>query len=498
MKNIILNFSDFILYEANTYKLYENEDESQVQNNSFLEKARIRLKEKVLYHITENESDASQIVNNSSILIESADKVLKNQDNPNWFMQNISYIAAGGFTALSVWGLMKGKKLKLARLEDELTKVKLGGFISNTKNLLASTTDDLNLGFGSFSKSLGQVEKRLKLQIEYLEKWKNYAAIDIFKNPLEYFQAKFSNISNTYNRALREIEDSLNVSKGDISIYGYNSKSSNLQALKSELELLNKELNWNFLMRDEIPYNFNKHRGVEVIEWKKIDNLEDRVKELFNKDKSSSAINGIYSGQKFFDEVKAGMKDFNEYLYPDLSKITKTLIDKIDEALLKLENQKLPDVSKDIYSFLVDTTRRYGLEEAVSRIEYKQIKSFLPKLYTSGGVVSGLGASLIMIIRLLKTDLFRDIPEVKRVLDIIENPKISKDEYVKRIRETIGSYDKSLGLNLNSIKFKNEKIKQDLASYISYYLADIIMEQLQESTAYMLYGKITQKISSQG
>ena len=96
-----------------------------------------------------------------------------------------------------------------------------------------------------------------------------------------------------------------------------------------------------------------------------------------------------------------------------------------------------------------------------------------------------------MLVRLLQTDFFKDSDEIRSTLNILQNRNASKEFFAQKIKDNIGSYDKSLGLNLDSIKFIDEQKKQDLPTYISYYLADIIIEQLEQATAYMLYGQIS-------
>jgi hypothetical protein len=500
MNKFILNFNDYVnehnksCFNTTYFALNESDDVDNSNITKFKDYATKRLKDKVLYHITENDADANLIVSKSNNLIDAADKVfMNNYIDDNWFMKNIYTIGAGGLTILGIIALFKGKKLKLARFEEQLKKIELEKFISDSKNLLASTTNDLNSGFGNFSKSLEQVEKRLKLQIEYLEKWKNSEAIRIYEQPLKYFQAKFSHISDTYKEVLIEIDRSLNVSTGGSTSLYNDSKFYYLQTLKSELKLLNNDLNWNFLS-DEIPYGFNKsHRGVEVIEWKKIDYLDGRVKELFNNDRSSpSAINGISSGKKFFDEVKAGMIDFNENLYPALSKITKTLINKIDESLLKLENKKLPNLPSELLSFLRYEANVKSLEYVISKIEYKQLNSLLPEVYKTIGVLSTTASSILYITRLLTTDLFKDISEIQPVINIINNNKSSQEFYVSKIKETSG-YNQTLDLNLDYTKFKDNRKKENLTVYIQYYLADIILEYMKYISSIQLYSQLVKK-----
>lgn len=412
MNKHILNFYDFILNESS--KLYENEDENSIKNNTFLVKAQERLKDKVLYHITKNESDAINIVNNSSNFIYAAEKVLKNDtDSSNWFTEKIPYIAAGGLTILSIWALMKGKKIRAAQLEQKLLLSNLGKYVDDTNILRSSSTNDLKSGFENFTEYWKVVQKQHKLSV---------------KNPYM--------LDDLYKRAMDDINTGLNTGWDD-TVLKY-SGSKDLKDLKSALI-----------------------------------QIQDQVAEL----------------QARAKPLKGGVTD----AIPALFKSSRDLIGIIDDISLKLQNRKIPNVSKDIEDFLYTEARNYGLDKAITLLEWKKLNSFLATgdKYTTVGAVTGIGASLIMIVRLLQTDFFKDSDEIRSTLNIVQNPNASKEFFAKKIKENIGSYDKSLGLNLDSIKFIDEQKKQDLPTYISYYLADIIIEQLEQATAYMLYGQIS-------
>ena len=410
MNKHILNFYDFILYESS--KLYENEDENNIKNNTFLVKAQERLKDKVLYHITKNESDAINIVNHSSNLINAAEKVLKTDtDNSNWFTEKIPYIAAGGLTILSIWALMKGKKIRAARLEEKLLRSNLRNYVDDTQILKSSSTNDLKSSFENFTEYWKVVQNQHKLSV------KNSYMLD-----------------DLYKRAMDDINTGLRTWGDDTALKF--SGSENLAKLKAKI----------IFYQDEIAV--------------------------------------IQAGAK---PLKGGVTD----AIPALFKSSRDLIGIIDDISLKLQNRKLPNVSKDIENFLYTEARSYGLDKAISFLEHKQLNSFLnPNVYTAGAV-TGIGASLIMIVRLLQTDFFKDIDEIRSTLNIVQNRNASKEFFAQKIKDNIGSYDKSLGLNLDSIKFIDEQKKQDLPTYISYYLADIIIEQLEQATAYMLYGQIS-------
>ena len=410
MNKHILNFYDFILYESS--KLYENEDENNIKNNTFLVKAQERLKDKVLYHITKNESDAINIVNHSSNLINAAEKVLKNDtDSSNWFTEKIPYIAAGGLTILSIWALMKGKKIRAARLEEKLLRSNLRNYVDDTNILQSSSRNDLKSSFEEFTEYWKVVQNQHKLSV------KNSYMLD-----------------DLYTRAMKDIESGLITHSDDTALKF--SGSENLAKLKAKI----------IGYQDEIAV--------------------------------------IQAGAK---PLKGGVTD----AIPALFKSSRNLIGIIDDISLKLQNRKLPNVSKDIENFLYTEARSYGLDKAISLLERKQLNSFLnPNVYTAGGV-TGIGTSLIMIVRLLQTDFFKDSDEIRSTLNIVQNRNASKEFFAQKIKDNIGSYDKSLGLNLDSIKFIDEQKKQDLPTYISYYLADIIIEQLEQATAYMLYGQIS-------
>ena len=412
MNKHILNFYDFILYESS--KLYENEDENNIKNNTFLVKAQERLKDKVLYHITKNESDAINIVNHSSNLIYAAEKVLKNDtDSSNWFTEKIPYIAAGGLTILSIWALMKGKKIRAARLEEILLKSNLGKYVDETKILRSSSTNNLKSSFENFTEYWKVVQNQHKLSV---------------KNPYM--------LDDLYKRAMDDINTGLRTG-GDDTVLKY-SGSKDLKDLKSALI-----------------------------------QIQDQTAEL----------------QARRNPLKGGVTD----AIPALFKSIRAFIGTIDDISLKLQNRKLPNVSKDIEDFLYTEARNYGLDKAISLLEWKKLNAFFEAgdKYSTVGAVTGIGASLIMLVRLLQTDFFKDSDEIRSTLNILQNRNASKEFFAQKIKDNIGSYDKSLGLNLDSIKFIDEQKKQDLPTYISYYLADIIIEQLEQATAYMLYGQIS-------
>ena len=319
MNKHILNFYDFILYESS--KLYENEDENNIKNNTFLEKAKIRLKDKVLFHITKNESDAINIVNHSSDLIYAAEKVLKNDtDSSNWFTEKIPYIAAGGLTALAILALMKGKKIRAARLDFDLLKSNLWKFKEETNQIGRSSIENLKSSFENFTEYWKVVQNQHNLSV---------------KNPYM--------LDDFYKRAMKDIETGLNTSSDDTALKF--SGSENLKELKSTLIV-----------------------------------IQDKTVAL-------------QAGSK---PLKGGVTD----AIPELVKSIRAFIGTIDEITYKLQNRKLPNVSREIEDFLYTQARNYGVGQAIKWLEYKQINSFLnPNVYTSVGAVSGIGASLIYIKR---------------------------------------------------------------------------------------------------
>jgi hypothetical protein len=499
MNKFILKFSDFILNENNKsfnnttyFALNESDDLDKSTITKFMDYATKRLKDKVLFHITENDADANLIVSKSNNLIDAAGKVFMNSNEGNWFTKNIYTIAAGGLTILGIITLLKGKRLKLGRFEEELTKIKLEKFISDKKNLSTSFKSDLTPGFQEFSKQLKSVEAKLILHAESLTKDQMHQASRVFREPLDYFSSKYKSILNTYGRMIKNIESNLDVTKSD----NWDRLSKhNLNELKSELEIMKGELNWNFI-DGKIPKDFNINLPNSKTEnWQKIDYLDTILKDEFlrnGKNVDSSPNFGVVSPKQYFNDIKGVVNDFTDILYPKLSNATENLIKKINELLIKVEDQKLPDISSELLSVLTEKSRNNGLEYAISKIEYKQLNSLLPEVYTTTGALSTIGASILYITRLLTTDLFKDIPEIQPVINIINNNKNSKEFYASKIMETSGS-NQTLDLNLDYTKFKGKPNKENLAVFLSYYLADIILEYMKYISSMQVYSQLVPK-----
>ena len=478
MNKFVLNFSDFVLNEikqehnvSNYFTLNENAEDMRYA--TFEEVAYDRLKDKVKYFITDDGNIVNAIVNQSSSLVESANKVLTNQDNSNWFMKNISYLA---LTALTIGGIyLLIKKGKIKNLGDKINnivnrvKTKVSTIVSKNKEIY----DDIAKEFKELEDAINIYKSELK---RIGDKWKS-KNIDIyndfFKEEIEIFEKDIT--FNVFKSELEEIGKNVGSINRDV-----------LENILNKLKSLKYTRNDGTNIEELFFYNEgqNNRHYIDSIKWK----LEDK---------------------SYYDLIdtkdKVLMDDF-EVLKTKSNNIKYELFDnfkrKIINSLSDLPEIKISaeDITKKVDDVIIDIAEESNISDEISGIDEKGIKAFLPFL-KSAGKIGGLGMSVYLISELIKKGTFIDIPEINRIFDIFKNTKVSKEYYAKRIIDDViqnkdDVYLQTLEIKIDSKKLKNPKFTKDLAVYISYYLADIMMEYQLNASSLLVYGIIRQKFQS--
>jgi hypothetical protein len=480
MNKFVLNFSDFVLNEikqehniSNYFTLNENAEDMRYA--TFEEVAYDRLKDKVKYFITDDGNIVNAIVSRSNGLISSANKVLTNQDNSNWFMKNISYLAVTALTIGGIYLLIKKGKIK-----------NLGDKINNIVNRVKT-----------ISSTIGPKNKK---------------------------------IYNDISKEFKELEDAINIYQSELKKIGDKWKSKNIDIyndfFKEEIEIFEKDITFNLFKSEleKIGKNVgsinrdvleNIYRELEslslgkgILSFNKTDDSFLRSQITFNDFKLKSKDKSYFDLIKKQDKVL--IEDFQslEKLSLVLSDSTRKLNKFIINSLSDLPEIKISaeDITKKVDDVIIDIAEESNISDEISGVDEKGIKAFLPFL-KSAGKIGGLGMSVYLISELIKKGTFIDIPEINRIFDISKNTKVSKEYYAKRIIDDViqnkddvdlMEYQKTLEeeIKIDSKKLKNPKYTKDLAIYISYYLADIMMEYQLNASSLLVYGIIRQKFQS--
>jgi hypothetical protein len=484
MNKFVLNFSDFVLNEikqehniSNYFTLNENAEDMRYA--TFEEVAYDRLKDKVKYFITDDGNIVNAIVSRSNGLISSANKVLTNQDNSNWFMKNISYLAVTALTIGGIYLLIKKGKIK-----------NLGDKINNIVNRVKT-----------ISSTIGPKNKK---------------------------------IYNDISKEFKELEDAINIYQSELKKIGDKWKSKNIDIyndfFKEEIEIFEKDITFN-LFKSELE---KIGKNVGSINRDVLENILNKLKSLKDTRNDGNNIEELFfynEGQKyrhFLDSMEWKLKDKSYYALIDTKdkilkddfEFLKTKYDNIKYELFENFKQKIinslrdlpeikisaEDITKKVDDVIIDIAEESNISDEISGVDEKGIKAFLPFL-KSAGKIGGLGMSVYLISELIKKGTFIDIPEINRIFDISKNTKVSKEYYAKRIIDDViqnkddvdlMEYQQTLEkeIEIDSKKLKNPKYTKDLAIYISYYLADIMMEYQLNASSLLVYGIIRQKFQS--
>jgi hypothetical protein len=430
MNKFILNFSDFILNESNkqtnlsnNYELFEGYGVGKVA--SFVEHAKDRLKDKIKYFAIDDESSVNLIVEKSNSYILSAKDVLlglNNSDSSNTFLTTIRDLAIGAITiAAAAATIMLTKKYKFgSSLINLFSKSKVFKPEIVTKEISVIENNIEKLRLG--------IDKFQKEMLDYILQSKN-------PNVLKYQ----TNVQ-TFSQNLDKMKDGINKIEGVLK-YDLNKVQ--------DFESLNKSISKYKSSFADLQSRFGK-------------GVEDFSKELDN------SINVVLKPtEKANNLISTRFKK----IVNDLDKFTNRFKDNISKVEIK------PD---DIF---LEHAKEKGLilkDSQHSPIVDKKIKAFfgVSSLTAFGGTI------YLLLNNPSLTEIFDDEnPEMKRVSDLLKNSSETKELYAELIRDNTQNFNDNLGLNLDTMKFKDNKYKNQLGTYICYWLADIILERMQISKA---------------
>ena len=428
MNKFILKFSDFILNESNkqtnpsnNYELFEGYGVGQP--TSFLEHAKYRLKDKIKYFVTDDESVVNSIVEKSNSYILSAKNVLlglNDSDSSNTFVKTILDLAVGVITvAAAVTAIIIGKKFKFGQILKNIvlkSKVFKPEIVTKEISVIENNIGELRLGVDKF-------------QDEMLN------SILQSKNP--------------------------NVLK----------YQTNVQTLSQNLDKMKDGIN---KMEDVLKYDLNKAQDFESL-FKSISKYKSSFADL----------------QSRFGK---GVEDFSKQLDNSINVVLKPIekgnnlisarFQKIVNNLDKFTNRVKGYIPKDAIKpddVFIEYAKGKGLELKPSQpgpIVEKKIKA-----YFGGSVSTALSGTIYLLLNNPSlTEIFDDEnPEMKTISNLLNNSRQTKELYAQLIRNNTQNFDEDLGLKLEDMKFKDDKYKNQLGTYICYWLADIILERMQIS-----------------
>jgi hypothetical protein len=428
MNKFILKFSDFILNEnnkqtnlSNNYELFEGYGVGRP--TSFLDHVKIRLKDKIKYFATEDESTVNSIVEKSNSYILSAKDVLlglNNSDSSN----TIRDLAIGAITvAAAVAAIILGKKYKFGQSFKNLvfkSKVFKPEIVTKEISVIENNIEKLRLGIDKFQKGM----------LDYILQSKN-------PNVLKYQ----TNVQ-TFSQNLDKMKDGINKIEGVLK-YDLNKVQ--------DFESLNKSISKYKSSFADLQSRFGK-------------GVEDFSKELDN------SINVVLKPtEKANNLISTRFKK----IVNDLDKFTNRFKDNINIPKVEIK----PD---DVY---LEYAKEKGLElkpPSLSPIVDKKIKAF----FGGSSAITGIGTIYLLLNNPSLTEIFDDEnPEMKTISNLLNNSNKTKELYAQLIRDNTQNFAEDLGLNLINMSFKDDKYKNQLGTYICYWLADIILERLQISKA---------------
>jgi hypothetical protein len=454
MNRIILNFSDFILNETkknqdnlNYFGIYESDEFKKATYSEWIQtylKDRIR-------NIVFREEDVSTIFNSSSDLIEASEKIMSKGDSSNWFMNNISLIAGGTAVAIGIiWNMYKKGKVRydlITKLKNILPKIKT----LDSDLILKSEWDNIESLFDVLTKSSdGSIKHIEKISKKTYYSQINQKGKDLFFDNSE-FLGKLKNI-------FKQQYDILNNPENIKGIYK-----------KKFIESLEKVKQTNNTLKDEIK--------------KKISELNVDINDITIKQIYSKNQNPIV--QKDVNQIVSGYKELLNQIDSSNNKF-----DDIINKLKPLKTSSAPLTTKE-YLIAVDSKNSFKFPTPSS----DTLKKFSTLGIKGGVVASGIYYCLVNFSDIVKI-LFPDDSEMNRTSDILENPDQLKNYYAKKVLDSTSSifgYDKNIGLDLNSIKFKDESSKNDLRGLIIDYIAKE-MVSYTETIGSMQLNALVQKI----
>lgn len=430
MNKFILKFSDFILNESNkqtnlsnNYELFEGYGVGKVA--SFVEHAKDRLKDKIKYFAIDDESSVNLIVENSNSYILSAKNVLLGLDDSessNTFLKSISDLAIGAITiAAAVTTIILTKKLK----------------------------------YGQILKNIVLKSKVFKPEIVTKE-------ISVIENNIEKLKSGFDKFQ----------DEMLN--------FILQSKNPNVLKYQTNVQTFSQELD---KMRDVI----NKMENVLKNDLNKVQDFESLYKSI-SKYKSKFADLQSRFGKGTENLSKQLDNSINDVLKPIErgNNLISTRFGKIVNDLDKFTNRVKSNIPKDAIKpddVFIEYAKAKGLNLKSSQpspIVDKKIKAY----FGTSSAITGGGSIYLLLNNPSLTEIFDDEnPEMKRVSDLLKNTSETKELYAELIRNNTQNFDEDLGLDLKTMKFKDNKYENQLGTYICYWLADIILERMQISKA---------------
>jgi hypothetical protein len=430
MNKFILKFSDFILNESNkqtnlsnNYELFEGYGEGKP--TSFLEHTKDRLRDKIKYFAIDDESSVNSIVENSNSYILAAKNVLLGLDDSessNTFLKSISDLAIGAITiAAAVTTIILTKKLKYGQL---------------LKNLVS--------------------------------KFKVYNP-DIVKNEIILIENNIEKLRSGIDKFQDEMLNFILQSKNP-NVLKY---QTNIQTFSQELDKMRSSVNQ---MEGFLKNDLNKVKDLESL-YKSISNFKSSFADL-----QSKFGKGLENFSKKIDN------SINDFLKPIErgNTLISTRFEKIVNNLDKITNRVKSNIPKDVIKpddVFIEYAKAKGLNLKTSKpssIVDKKIKAF----FGGSSAITGIGTIYLLLNNPSLTEIFDDEnPEMKRVSDLLKNSSETKELYAELIRDNTQNFNDNLGLNLDTMKFKDNKYKNQLGTYICYWLADIILERMQISKA---------------
>ena len=180
-----------------------------------------------------------------------------------------------------------------------------------------------------------------------------------------------------------------------------NSIHYDLELINRMMDIEERKINNNFKDKtlSQIQYDINEALAIiknTLVDFDKFANIEDSCAFTIN----DELIKGKYQGEKVLTKEDIGKNEFKrEYFVTSIKEQYDNLIEKLDNYLEVIENEKYPtDLNSDqlldlgLISFLVNiikNTNRYDKNEGSNRVKYATASSGIVGIITGGTITGG-------------------------------------------------------------------------------------------------------------